>query len=126
MFLELKKKDFENQKLKELFEKLKVKYEVSDCTLPEEKERMLHIEFYELSEAQKEQIVDTLEKIYGPDSIRRDKDGNGIPDYIDNLGPEFIEKRHRKWDDKMHTVKEELIGFATGANTEEEVTYDGR
>lgn len=126
MFYEMKKKEFENSRLRELLEKLKIKYEISDCTLPNEKEKMLHIEFFSLSESQKEQILDTLEKIYGPESIKRDKDGNGIPDYIDNLPPEMIEKRHKKWDDRGHTIKEEFIGFVTGENEAEDVTYESR
>ena len=34
-----------------------------------------------------------------------------------------IEKRHRKWDEKYHTLSEEIKGEFTGANREEEVEY---
>lgn len=31
------------------------------------------------------------------------------------------EIRHRKWDDRFHTVSEEIMGEFTGANREEEI-----
>lgn len=127
MFLEISKKKFEENKMRDLLENMNIQYEISDCTLPDEKEMMIHIEFSNLSEPQKNKIENLLENVYGKDSVNKDKDGNGIPDYLDNLdGTGVIEKRHRKWDDRMHTPGEEAKGFVTGANTEEEVTYENR
>lgn len=127
MFLEISKKKFEKSKMRELFENMNIQYEISDCTLPDEKEMMLHIEFSNLSVPQKEKIENLLENIYGEDTVNKDRDGNGVPDYLDNIDqPEVIEKRHRKWDDRMHTAGEETKGFITGANTEEDVTYESR
>lgn len=127
MFLEISKKRFEKSKMRELFENMNIQYEISDCTLQDEKEMMLHIEFSNLSAPQKEKIENLLENIYGEDIVNKDRDGNGVPDYLDNIDqPEVIEKRHRKWDDRMHTAGEEAKGFITGANTEEEVTYESR
>lgn len=44
-----------------------------------------------------------------------------IKNYYQTLEAPVIEKRHRKWDEKYHTLSEEIKGEFTGANREEEV-----
>lgn len=46
-----------------------------------------------------------------------------IKKYYNKLEPGVIEKRHRKWDDKFHTIGQELKGNFTGENIEEDVEY---
>lgn len=104
MFIEVKESFFRDCLIPYL-EEFNVKYIISDCTLPNEKEKIIHVEFE--TELTKEQI----EKI------------NGI--YQKNgKEKELVIKRERKWDRQYHTLKQELKGHITGQNLEEEVIYE--
>lgn len=47
-----------------------------------------------------------------------------IYDVLKQLQTHNAPTRHRPWDDKMHTAKEEFIGWWTGKADEEEVIHD--
>lgn len=128
MFVEISKTQFE--KLKPRLQELGIRYEVSDCTLPEEERIMLHIEFLgELSSDQVRIINADLDAIYGLDSAGRehgrDLDEDGIPDRLEK-DVEVVEVRRRPWEETGHGLIAEAKGFITGQAQEEEVTYETR
>lgn len=129
MFVEISKSAFE--KLKARLEEMGIKYEASDCTIPGEDIKMVHLEIDgNLSPEQVTTINNQIDAIYGNDATGRennkDMDGNGIADILEDGKGQIVEKRRRTWDDKLHTPGKEAKGFITGANMEEEVTYESR
>lgn len=123
MFIEVSKKTFE--KLKKKLDEMGIEYTVSDCKLPNEKNEMVHLETSGLDHEQVKAINDFV-AVYGEQEMTIDRDGDGVADLYQKEPPVLTEKRHRKWDDRMHTLGEEAIGEITGANREEEVTYEQR
>lgn len=122
MFVELSQKNFE--KLKKKLDEMGVQYEVSDCTLPGEKNMVVHVELGALPEDVTKELNTELNEIYGASASIKDYNSDGVPDYVDEISPSVVERRHRKWDDKMHTPMQEAKAWFTGENQEEEVTYE--
>jgi hypothetical protein len=125
MFVEVKRSMYE--RLKKVLQELGVSYEPSDCTLPGDKEQMVHIEIVStLTERQRLVIDKELEEMFGRADIGIDKDGNEIPDYLEEEEGKVVERRTRKWDQKMHTLSADAAAWFTGKNEEEEVTYESK
>lgn len=128
MFVEITKKVYEE--LKPSLIQMNVNYEVSDCTLPQDSVAMVHLRFTGiLSNAEIEKINKQIDYIYGEATteqvLKKDLDGNGIADVLENSS-KVTEVRRRKWDDKVHTPGQEFAGYFTGANQEEEVFYESK
>lgn len=120
MFVEVSRKKYEE--LKEMLKEMGIDFEASDCTLPGDKEQMVHVEIAGPKILTTQQ-VQQINQIFGVATLTEDKDGNGRPDYLD-AEPQYVERRHRKWDDKMHTLGQEALGYFTGKSTEETVTVE--
>lgn len=123
MFVEVTKKQYE--KMKKMLQEMGIKIEVSDCTLPKDKEQMVHIEVMGLTEKQKEQI----NEIFGIGTIMIDRDADGRDDKLEELEedeerPRVI--RRRKSDQKFQGPIKGAIDDFTGKNREEEVIYENR
>lgn len=119
MFVELTKEKYEQ--LAKMLREMGIAFEASDCTLPGESVRMVHVEIP--GELRKEQI-DLINDTFGKDAMFTDRNGDGRADYLGEGIPEYRERRHRPWDDKVHTLKQEIWGYVSGKNTEETVTYE--
>lgn len=126
MFLEISESIYES--LKEVLHREGIFYEVSDCTIPGETERTFHLEFEKTMTTEQISLINNqidifYEKFYKNKELVKDKNENGVPDYLE---PEdkVVEKRRHKWDDTYHTPKQEFLGFFTGKNEEEEIVYE--
>lgn len=122
MWVEISKGKYDQlqKKLKEMG----IDVEISDCTTKEDVERMIHIEFPQLSNEQKIIIQKQIDSIYGKGDTAskfytNDFDGNGIPDTIDAE----IEKEEAKVnqsverkasDDHLVTITEAFSDFTKG------------
>lgn len=124
MFVEISRDAFE--KMKKHLQEMGIAFEVSDCTLPGEKAAQVHLEVGALSQEQIYEMNNLIDYIYGKNTLERDLNGNGLPDYLEGEAPVIVEKRERKWDKRMHTLGEEAVGAFLGKNTEEEVTYESQ
>lgn len=122
MFVEMSKTKYEN--LKQKLQKMGISVEVSDCTTKEDIERILHIEFPQLSNAQKIIIQKEINAIYGKSDesskfYTNDFDGNGISDDLeDDIKKEETaisqnEKRTAS-DDHYVSVGEAFSNFTKG------------
>jgi signal recognition particle subunit SEC65 len=123
MFVEVTKKQYE--KMKKMLQEMGIKIEVSDCTLPKDKEQMVHIEVMGLTEKQKEQI----NEIFGIGTIMIDRDADGRDDKLEELEedeerPRVV--RRRKSDQKFQGPIKGAIDDFTGKNREEEIIYENR
>ena len=123
MFVEVTKKQYE--KMKKMLQEMGIKIEVSDCTLPKDKEQMVHIEVMGLTEKQKEQI----NEIFGIGTIMIDRDADGLDDKLEELEedeerPRVV--RRRKSDQKFQGPIKGAIDDFTGKNREEEIIYENR
>lgn len=88
-----------NEKKEEVIKKIeemRLPYEINDNTIPGEKTQSYEITFKrDLTQSEFSELNRAVAKIK--------------------------QTRHRKWDDRHHTLKEETVGWFTGKNTEEEV-----
>lgn len=99
MFVELQKEQAE--KLEEYLKGQGIEHKSVEIPLTRPVP-VMRIEFENLSEQQKKEILDVVTQIKGY----------------------HAPTRHRPWDDKMHTPKEEFKGWWTGEAAEEEVRYE--
>lgn len=111
MFVEMSLQAWEKLK-KRLEEKGITSYTVSDCTMKNDHTQYVHIDFGVLSKETIKNIAKDLDVSY-EELAQESKE---------NLGG-VTEVRKRKWDESYHMPGTEAMGFLTGANTEEEVTY---
>lgn len=119
MFVEITRRNYE--KMKRMLEEMGVKFVVTDCTLPKDREKMVHIEINGLTPENIKQINET----FGRDTIEVDYDGNGIPDRLDELsGEEIREVRRRKSDQQYSGPIRSAVGYLSGKDQEEEVIID--
>lgn len=121
MFTEMTQEAYEKFKAK--MEAKGISFEASDCTLPGDSTQHVHIEFGNLNVDLKKDIADEIDASYEQVAIeskealkkakaeKEEKDRDAEP----------REERHKKWDDRMHTPREEAMGYITGAAEEEEV-----
>lgn len=127
MFFEITKEAFE--KMKTYLTDAGYQFEVSDCTISGENVAHAHIEILtpNLTQSQIKEInekINIANKEYYK-TYNKDIDEDGIPDRLEN-DEKLVEVRRRPWDDKTHTLKQELAGHITGKAQEEEVTYEYR
>lgn len=94
-----------------------------DRFLETDKERALKIKEYLDVEQIKYTTSNIHELVHFDVENITDEQAKNIKKYYEQLSPNPIEKRHRKWDEKYHTLSEEIKGEITGANREEEVEY---
>ena len=108
-FVEMTRKNYE--KMKKMLEEMGVKVEITDCTLPKDKEAMVHVDIVGLTEKQKAQINEVFAQegilvqkdipvernetnmtiqekeqfnsVFGKGSVKDDRDGDGIDDNIE-------------------------------------------
>ena len=105
--------------LKKELEKRNIQFEASDCTLPGEKEKMFHIEMINLSMEQTTMIANFVTALFEKES---EKHKEVVRTEEENEKPKEVRKR--EWDKKPHTLKEEVVGYMTGENMKETVTYE--
>lgn len=153
-FVEMTKRNYE--KMKKMLEEMGVKVEIYDCTLPKDKEQMVHVDIVGLTEKQKAQINEIFDRegiivqkdipvernetnmtiqekeqfnsVFGAGTVKDDRDGDGLDD---NLEKEMEEDgpreiRRRKSDGQYVGPIKGAIDEFTGKNREEEVIYEGR
>lgn len=117
MFVELTQKEFE--KLNNYLYDNNIPREVSDCTIPGEKTRHVHVEFDELTNEQIDGINQMitiirnqlLKEIGSVEEKTMDVDGDGRADYIEELDAEDAQKnaasqapKRKKRDTTMNPV----------------------
>jgi len=138
MYIETSRDNY--QKLKQYLIEQGIYFESSDCTLPNEKIQMIHIEFadgLELSNEQKNTINNIIDQainkvisqsdraklLSANEDPLRDTDGDGLSDkleiILDNEG-NIPEHKHKSWNDQLHTPMQEAIGWFTGEADKEE------
>lgn len=88
MYIELSRTRYEDLK-KRLLE-MGIEFKATDCTIPGDKEQMVHIEVGQLTPLQ----IKNINEAYGQDTILVDLDSNGTPDYLEEQ-PELVEKREK-------------------------------
>lgn len=118
MYIELSRTKYE--KMKGLLLELEITFQATDCTIPGDKEQMVHVEVGQLTPLQIKNINDA----YGQDTIPVDLDMDGVPDYIEEA-PELVEVRRKvSPSDKTASLKA-AIGTYLGKKTEEvSVVYE--
>lgn len=131
MFVELTKEAWE--KLQKKLDKLGIGYETSDCTLPNDSISHVHIEFGNLTKVKAEEISKEIDTAYAEIAQQSILEAQMISEQLMKQAEEEKEinaqandpkeHRHRKWDDRYHTLGEELMAAALGKNVEEEVEY---
>lgn len=127
MWIEISKEKYDQlqKKLKEMG----IDVEISDCTTKEDIERMIHIEFPQLSNEQKIIIQKQIDYIYGKGDIAskfytNDFDGNGIPDTLDDeISKENVNQsvERKASDDHLVTIQEAFSNFTKGEDDYEPV-----
>ena len=110
MFVEMTLEAWEKFK-KKLEEKGYKDYEVSDCTMPNDSIKHVHIDFGKLSK-------DIIKK------LAKDLDISYEEIAMESKTSEIKEVRTKKWDESYHMPGKEAKAFITGENMEEEVTYE--
>lgn len=127
MFVEMPKRHFE--KLRPYLQEQGIAYEVSDCTMPGDTEMILYVKLPEfgqgLSQYQIDIINNKIDSYLFEDkelAKERDRDGDGISDYAEDLPQEERQPVRRKpWQDRMHTPLGEAVGYFTGESEREEI-----
>lgn len=84
------------QQIIKKLEEMEIPYEIKENTIPGEK-----IQSFEIT-------------------LKRDLSDSEFSE-LNRAVAKIKQTRHRKWDDRHHTLKEEAVGWFTGKNTEEEV-----
>lgn len=127
MFFEITKEVFE--KMKAYLTSAGYQFEVSDCTISGEDIAHVHVEILtpNLTQLQIKEINEKIDMVNKEfyHAYNKDDNENGIPDRLESE-ERLVEVRRRPWDDKTHTLKQELAGHVTGKAQEEEVTYEYR
>lgn len=125
MFTEMTREAYE--KFSRKMREKGIAFEASDCTIPGDSQEHVHIEFGNLNVDLKKDIADEIDASYAQvatesveaqkQALKEEKEEREAKD----RDAEPRQERHKKWDDRMHTPTEEMMGYITGAAEEEEV-----
>lgn len=118
MYIELSREKYE--KMKGLLLEMGVIFRATDCTIPGDKEQMVHVEVGQLTPLQ----IKNINEAYGQDTIPVDRDGNGVSDYIEEV-PELVEVRKKVTPSERSASLTAAVGTFAGKETEEvSVVYE--
>ena len=117
MFVEMSREAY--LKIADKLKSNNYQFEVSDCTLPDDNEQYVHIEFMNLTEANIRDIAKELDLTYAQLAEESRKEEEITKEELADKD-EHKETAHNKWEDEYHTPLQEMKGYLTGKSSEVE------